>query len=58
MLRRYSKARSTASGSINAGLSSNFKQPIVDAYEKRVHDLSKAIEESQINAERVSGLLS
>lgn len=53
MLRRYSKARSTASGSINAGLSSNFKQPIVDAYEKRVHDLSKAIEESQINAERL-----
>lgn len=56
MLRRYSKARSAASGSMNGDSSSNVKPPSVEVYEKRVQDLSKALEESQKNAIRVSSL--
>ena len=58
MLRRYSKARSGAGGSINGDLSANSKPPNVDVYEKRVQDLSKALEESQKNANQVSIRLS
>lgn len=55
MLRRYSKARSTASGSIiNGDLNTNLRAPNVDVYENRVKDLSKALEESQKNANHVS----
>lgn len=54
MLRRYSKARSTAGGSTNGVVSNNFKPPNLDIYEKRIQDLSKAVEESQKNADRVS----
>lgn len=54
MLRRYSKARSAASGSMNGDSSSNVKPPSVEVYEKRVQDLSKALEESQKNAIRLS----
>lgn len=46
MLRRYSKARSAANGSQNGGLTYN-KPPSEDAYEKRIQDLTKALEESQ-----------
>lgn len=53
MLRRYSKARSAASGSINGDFSNNFKPSTVEAFEKRVQDMSKAIEESQRNADQV-----
>lgn len=53
MLRRYSKARSVASSSINGDLSNNFKPPSVEVHEKRVQDLSKALEESQRNANQV-----
>lgn len=54
MLRRYSKARTAASGSINGDLPNNFKASSVEVYEKRVQDLSKAVEESQSNADQVS----
>lgn len=54
MLRRYSKARSAASGSANGDLSNNFKPNSVEVYAKRVQDLSKAVEESQKNADQVS----
>ncbi|KAG5529881.1 hypothetical protein RHGRI_030303 [Rhododendron griersonianum] len=50
MLRRYSKARSTASGSINGDLNTNLRAPNLDIYDNRVQDLSKALEESQKNA--------
>ncbi|EEF33851.1 kinesin-like protein KIN-14E [Ricinus communis] len=53
MLRRYSKARSTASGLVNGDLSNTFKPPNVEAYEKRVQELSKSIEESQKNTDRL-----
>lgn len=53
MLRRYSKARSTASGSTNGDFSNNYKPSSVEVYEKRVQDLSKAVEESQRNVDQV-----
>ncbi|KAL5557375.1 hypothetical protein UlMin_039611 [Ulmus minor] len=52
MLRRYSKARSTAGGSVNGDFSNNYKPSSVE-YEKRVQDLSKAVEESQRNADQL-----
>ena len=58
MLRRYSKERSGAGGSINGDLSTNSKPSNGDVYELRVKDLSKALEESQKNANRVSIRLS
>ncbi|THG04256.1 hypothetical protein TEA_026586 [Camellia sinensis var. sinensis] len=53
MLRRYSKARYVASGSINGDLSNNFRPPSVDVHEERIQHLSKALEESQKNANQV-----
>ncbi|XP_050227524.1 kinesin-like protein KIN-14E [Mercurialis annua] len=53
MLRRYSKARSTASGLVNGDLSNNFKPPNVEIYEKRVQELSKSIDESQKNIDQL-----
>ncbi|KAF5960833.1 hypothetical protein HYC85_002042 [Camellia sinensis] len=53
MLRRYSKARSAASGSINGDLANNYRPPSVDVNEKRVEDLSKALEESQKNSNQL-----
>lgn len=53
MLRRYSKARSAASGSTNGDLANNFKPSSMEVYEKRVQDLSKAVEESQRNVDQV-----
>ncbi|KAF8409844.1 hypothetical protein HHK36_002362 [Tetracentron sinense] len=52
MLRRYSKARSATSGSINGDISQNLKPPSVDVYDKRVQELSKAVEDSQKNADQ------
>lgn len=54
MLRRYSKARSAAVGSMLGDSSCNLKTQSVEAYEKRVQDLSKGIEESKRNAEQVN----
>ncbi|MED6143508.1 Kinesin-like protein KIN-14E [Stylosanthes scabra] len=53
MLRRYSKARTTAGGSLNEDISSNFKSPNSESYEKRIQDLSKAAEESKRNADQL-----
>lgn len=53
MLRRYSKARSSAGSSINGDLTNNFRPPSMEVYEKRVQDLSKALEESQTQADQV-----
>lgn len=54
MLRRYSKARSAANGSLNGDVSSNnHKVPTSDANEKRVQDLSRALEESQKKANQL-----
>lgn len=46
MLRRYSKARAVANGSINGHSSDNVRPPL-DANEKRVLELSKSLEESE-----------
>lgn len=53
MLRRYSKARSAAGGSI-PGEFSQSKPLSMDVYEKRIKELSKAVEESQRNVDTVS----
>ncbi|KAM1174125.1 hypothetical protein ACFX13_027373 [Malus domestica] len=53
MLRRYSKARPAASGSTNGDLSNNVKPSDGEVYEKRVQHLSKAVEESQRNADQL-----
>ncbi|KAL2247148.1 kinesin-like protein KIN-14I [Sesamum indicum] len=47
MLRRYSKARAAANGSINGHPSDNVRPPTVDFNEKRVLELSKSLEESE-----------
>lgn len=58
MLRRYSKARTTATTvSVNGDIPSNSKPPNVDVSEKRAQDLSKALEESQNTAKQVSYLV-
>lgn len=54
MLRRYSKARSAANAPVNGDVSNNVKPPIVNANEKHIEELSKALEESQKNAKQVS----
>lgn len=54
MLRRYSKARSVAAGSMNGDLSNIGKPPTVEFSEKKVQDLSKTVEESQKKVDRVS----
>lgn len=54
MLRRYSKARSAANGTVNGDISSNNnKPPVVDTYEKRLQELSSALEESEKKANQV-----
>ncbi|XWS47617.1 hypothetical protein CRYUN_Cryun14cG0167600 [Craigia yunnanensis] len=57
MLRRYSKARSVTNVSVNADVSNNFKPASLEVYEKQVHDLSKAVEESQKNTNQLLGEL-
>lgn len=51
MLRRYSKVRSTSGGSSQADIPQTIKPPV--DYEKRVEELSKTVEESQKNADRL-----
>ncbi|XP_039124064.1 kinesin-like protein KIN-14I isoform X2 [Dioscorea cayenensis subsp. rotundata] len=54
MLRRYSKSRSSASGSIQGDISPVVKPPSLDIHEKRAQELLKTVEESQKNADRLS----
>lgn len=53
MLRRYSKARSAANGPVNGDITQKPKSPSMSVYEKRAQELSKAVEESQRNADQV-----
>lgn len=54
MLRRYSKSRSAASGSYQGDISHSVKSPAsLDVHEKRISELSKALEESQRNTDQV-----
>ncbi|GAB4848357.1 Kinesin-like protein KIN-14E [Ancistrocladus abbreviatus] len=53
MLRRYSKARAVANGTLNGDLSNSFKPPGAEVYEKRLQDLCKTAEESQKNVDRL-----
>ena len=54
MLRRYSKARTVASGSVNGDVLNNSNPTSVEVHEKRLNELSKTIEESQKKSEQVS----
>ncbi|KAB5534879.1 hypothetical protein DKX38_017965 [Salix brachista] len=53
MLRRYSKARTAASGSVDGDVSNNFKPPSAQVHEKRLHELSRTIEVSQKKSEQL-----
>ncbi|KAJ6809319.1 kinesin-like protein KIN-14I [Iris pallida] len=53
MLRRYSRARSIAGGTIQSDVPKEIKPPSVEVYDKRVEELSKAVEESQKNADKL-----
>lgn len=57
MLRRYAKARSTTVGAIQGDFSHSGKVPSSDMHEKRIQELSRSIEESQKNVDKVSSLL-
>ncbi|XP_023767429.1 kinesin-like protein KIN-14E [Lactuca sativa] len=55
MLRRYSKARTASNtSSVNGDIPTNSKPPIADVGEKRVQDLSKALEECEKTAKQLS----
>lgn len=56
MLRRYSKARSAANGCVNADVPNNLKTANTDINERRIQDLSRALEESQKKVNDVSGI--
>ncbi|CAH9098359.1 unnamed protein product [Cuscuta epithymum] len=47
MLRRYSKARTASNGSVITDLPNNAKMPNTDSYEKRIEELTSALEESR-----------
>ncbi|CAN6453602.1 unnamed protein product [Victoria cruziana] len=51
MLRRYSKARSIAGASIQGDIAQSPRAPSVDAYEKRLQELTKTVELSQRKAD-------
>ncbi|KAF3776019.1 Kinesin-like calmodulin-binding protein-like protein [Nymphaea thermarum] len=51
MLRRYSKARSIASASMQGDISQSPRVPSVDAYEKRLEELTNTVEQSQRKAD-------
>lgn len=53
MLRRYSKTRSSPTGSLDKEISTEFKSPNLESYEKRVQDLTKAVEDSQRMADQL-----
>ncbi|XP_051139409.1 kinesin-like protein KIN-14E [Andrographis paniculata] len=52
MLRRYSKARAASNGSVNGHFSDNARPAVVDN-EKRVTELSKSLEESQMKVNQL-----
>lgn len=54
MLRRYSKARSATSAISQNDVTQTYKPQNVEMYEKRVQELTKAVEESQKKADWVS----
>ncbi|KAJ6836328.1 kinesin-like protein KIN-14I [Iris pallida] len=53
MLRRYSRARSVASGTIQSDVPKEIKPPSLEVYDKRVEELSKSVQESQKNADKL-----
>ncbi|XP_057851588.2 kinesin-like protein KIN-14I isoform X2 [Cryptomeria japonica] len=53
MLRRYSKTRSVANGSVQGDLTQNIKPPGLEIYEKRVQEMSKIIEETQSKTDQL-----
>ncbi|EPS62457.1 kinesin heavy chain-like protein, partial [Genlisea aurea] len=53
MVRRYSKARTTAYGSVKSHTSDNSRPPAVDAYEKRALELSKSLNETENRLNRL-----
>lgn len=57
MLRRYSKAQPPATRSTQDDSSHSVNPPSLDIHEKCVQELSKAMEESQKTADKVSKLL-
>ncbi|KAM7279474.1 hypothetical protein ACFE04_006608 [Oxalis oulophora] len=52
MLRRYSKARTPSTSSINGDLANDLKSSNLENYEKKVQALSKTVEESQKKSDR------
>lgn len=54
MLRRYSKARAAANGSVNGHPSDNIRPPVIDANEKRLLELSNSLEASENKVNQVS----
>lgn len=54
MLRRYSKTRSSPTGSLDKEISSDFKPQNLELNEKRVQELTEAVEDSQRKADQVS----
>ena len=55
MLRCYSKARYVMDGSLNEDTSNDFKPSSnLELSKKRLQELSKLVEESQMNADQVS----
>uniref|UniRef100_A0A7N0UG66 Kinesin-like calmodulin-binding protein n=1 Tax=Kalanchoe fedtschenkoi TaxID=63787 RepID=A0A7N0UG66_KALFE len=53
MLRRYSKARSAASGSVNGDVSYNIKHSSLEVYEKQIQELSKVVDESKKSVDQL-----
>ncbi|WJX55992.1 Kinesin-like protein KIN-14I [Trifolium repens] len=53
MLRRYSKTRSSPTGSLDKEISNEFKSPNSESYEKRVQDLTKVLEDSKRNVDQL-----
>jgi hypothetical protein len=54
MLHRYSKARSATIATSQNDVTQTYKPPNFEIYEKRVQELTKAIDESQKKADHVS----
>ncbi|KAI5438450.1 kinesin-like protein KIN-14I isoform X1 [Lathyrus oleraceus] len=53
MLRRYSKTRSSPTGSLDKEISSDFKPQNLELNEKRVQELTEAVEDSQRKADQL-----
>lgn len=54
MLRRYSKARPAANGSVNGDVSTSIKHNSIEVHEKQIQQLSGVVEESKKNIDQVS----